>query len=487
MAFEHYVSQDGRRLRMGYTTGTSAALAAAGAAEGLLCGRIPETLSLMTPKGILVEVRPEVRRVVRGNRDVHFSGGRERDEDFTNVQESSLRCAEPADRETGPGQECGCGSDFTIVQESSLRCEELEDRETGLGQYDGQGSVCEKREECGPDYALCGVLKDVGDDRDVTDKLLILARAQYEDSLDPSDDRIIIEGGEGIGRVTLPGLDQKVGEAAINRVPRRMIREAVLKICEREGYEGKIRITISAPGGEEAAKKTLNSKLGIVGGISIIGTNGIVEPMSLKAWSDSVRLQIRQTCAISGGHCKGLILTPGNYGMDHLREHGYDRLGVPTVVCSNFIGEAIDEAAGCGAESLLLVGHAGKLVKLAAGIMNTHSSEADGRMEIFTAHAAIAGASRETCRRLMDCVTTDACAAILKEDGLFETVMGNILRKAQSALEHRAGEIPIGLIMFSLEYGELGRTEQADRILKKWIADRDDAGGPDPEKMDRGS
>lgn len=399
MAFEHYIRSEGKDLRMGYTTGTCAALAAAGAAEGLLTGHIPEYLSLVTPKGIEVGVTP----------------------------------------------------------------------------------VCSDEEQF--HYARCGVVKDGGDDKDVTNGLTIIAIAHFPENIpaahQPSSeaDRIVILGGHGVGRVTKPGLDQKVGEAAINHVPREMIRREVLRVCEEQGYAGCLEITIEVPEGEKAALKTLNGRMGIEGGISIIGTTGIVEPMSMKAYSDSVRLLIRQIAAEMKENdsdkdrksaARSLILTPGNYGLNYLRQQGFDLMDVPVVMCSNYIGDALDEASANGFDTILLVGHAGKMIKLAAGIMNTHSSMADGRLEIITAHAALAGASAHTCKRLMECVTTDACIEILMEHGKREQVMKTILEKIQMYLTVRSSGALCGLIMFSNEYGELGRTFCADQILKSW-------------------
>lgn len=252
--------------------------------------------------------------------------------------------------------------------------------------------------------ALCSVRKDGGDDIDATHGLLITARVEKR-----SEPGVSIEGGEGVGWVTKPGLDQSVGAAAINRVPRRMIEEEVLSVGDALGYEGGFRVTVSVPGGEEAAKKTFNPQLRIEGGISILGTSGIVEPMSTQALVDTIALEIRQKAA--QGH-RNIILTPGNYGTDFLRTQGMDRWGHPIVKCSNFIGDALD---ACGAEHMqgvLLVGHLGKLVKLAGGIMNTHSRTADCRTELFCTYAALRGAGPELCRALMDCAASDACVAV---------------------------------------------------------------------------
>ena len=452
MAFEHYIRSDGKDLRLGYTTGTCAALASAGAAEGLLTGKIPKTLDLITPKGIEVSAEPVFSVVEYGNLPQAMT-------------EEMLR--DPAGRRSAVEE----GRDLPAAM---------------------------------PRLARCGIVKDAGDDQDVTDGLVIMARAEFDPHPESEEgieiprqnpdgderntecprDRIRILGGEGVGRVTKPGLDQKVGEAAINSVPREMIRREVLRVCSEQGYEGGMKITIFVPGGEKAAEKTLNASLGIVGGISIIGTSGIVEPMSMKAYADSVRLRIRQTASSSeeagkragtggadrknSGSPGSLILTPGNYGLSFLRRQGYDLMDIPVVVCSNFIGEALDEATADAFDRILLIGHAGKLVKVAAGIMNTHSSMADARAEIFTSHAAMAGASADTCRRLMGSVTSDGCIAVLREEGLAETVMRTILEKAQGYLDRRCKGAQCGMIIFSNEYGELGKTDRAAEILESW-------------------
>lgn len=309
--------------------------------------------------------------------------------------------------------------------------------------------------------ASCAVRKDAGDDTDCTDGALIFAAASFADRPGVS-----IEGGKGVGRVTKPGLDQPVGAAAINRVPRRMIEAAVADVCRACDYKDGLAIEIYVPDGEIMAEKTFNSGLGITGGISILGTSGIVEPMSVQALTETVRLGIRQQAALGA---RDLILTPGNYGVGYLRETGLSGLGVPVVRCSNFIGEALDEAAAQKFKNVLIVGHAGKLVKLAGGIMNTHSRWADCRTELICAHAAVCGADRVTCGRIMDAATTDACIAILEESGLREAVFAKLAAAAEVHLKRRAaGAFRTGAVIFSLQYGELARTEDAELILDEW-------------------
>ena len=226
---------------------------------------------------------------------------------------------------------------------------------------------------------------------------------------------------------------------------------------------------ITAPEGEKAAEKTFNAKLGIEGGISILGTSGIVEPMSEQALVDTIEIELKQIALES----ERLIITPGNYGEDFIAERELDQLGVPIQKFSNFLGETLDILSGLDVREVLLVAHVGKLSKVAAGIMNTHSKYADGRNEIFCAHAAICGADTETCRKLMDAATTDACIEILEEAGIREQVLESILHAVQQKLEHRVkGNYDIGAVMFSNVYGLLGTTEKADNILCKWEEDK---------------
>ena len=308
--------------------------------------------------------------------------------------------------------------------------------------------------------ASCAVRKDAGDDPDVTDGLLIVVRAER------AEHGVRIEGGEGVGKVTKPGLDQPVGAAAINSVPRRMIRAAAEEVCAELGYGGGLALTVSIPGGEAVAARTFNPQLGIVGGLSVLGTSGIVEPMSERAIVDTIALEIRQAAALGA---RRLILAPGSYGLDYLRESLPELAAVACVKCSNYIGGALDAAVCEGMEELLLVGHIGKLVKLAGGVTNTHSNNADCRMELFTAHAALCGAGTETCRALMRQVSTDACIAVLDEASLRAPVMESLLAAVQRTLDKKcAGALTVGALVFSNEYGLLGMTREAEVLLGRW-------------------
>ncbi len=322
-----------------------------------------------------------------------------------------------------------------------------------------------------PEKVICAVRKDAGDDPDVTHGILVYAEVRRR-----AEAGISLDGGTGVGRVTRKGLEQAVGEAAINRVPRRMIREAVEEICETYGYSGGISVLISIPEGVELAKKTFNPRLGILGGISVLGTSGIVEPMSEKALTDTIFLEMRMLKENGHDRC---YLVPGNYGSDFLREAlGYD--GELAVKCSNYIGEAIDDAVALEMKGILLIGHIGKLVKLAAGVMNTHSRVADCRMEVLASHAAMAGASGECVRNLMDCITTMEALDFLRECDLLEEVMKTVTGKIDLCLQHRAGEdLQIGAVIFSNEDGILGMTKDAEALIKSI---RRDGQEPDAEK-----
>lgn len=310
--------------------------------------------------------------------------------------------------------------------------------------------------------ARCGVVKDAGDDIDATAGLLIVAEVEKI-----SEKGIVIEGGAGVGRVTKAGLDQPVGAAAINSVPRRMIAEAVEKVCLALDADTGLRITISVPQGKAAAAKTFNPHLGIEGGISILGTSGIVEPMSVQALIDTKKIELRQAALENP---RQVILTPGNYGQDFLKAHPFfGTADIPVVVCSNFIGELLDAAAAEEIKEVLLVGHIGKLVKLAGGIMNTHSRWGDCRTELFCTYTALCGGELPLLEELMAAATTDACIALLLRAGLWEEVKLRLLAAIQMHLERRAaGRYAVGAVLFSNVYGELGKTDGAEKLLSHW-------------------
>lgn len=309
------------------------------------------------------------------------------------------------------------------------------------------------------DYAQCAVRKDGGDDPDTTNGILVYAKVQKN-----SEGRFLLEGGPGVGRVTKPGLEQPVGSPAINKVPRAMIQRETEAVCSEWDYEGGLTVTISVPQGKEIAKKTFNPRLGIEGGISILGTSGIVEPMSEAALISSIQVEMKMK------HQSGeeyLLVTPGNYGADYLQGH-MDLPFEKNMKCSNYVGETIDMAVSLGVKGILFVAHIGKFVKVAAGIMNTHSHSADGRMEVLAASAVRAGAGLELVREILDCGTTDEALALLEQGGYLRQTMAVVLEKIQFYLDHRSYEqITLGAVIFSNVQGYLGQTRDAGYLIEK--------------------
>lgn len=370
---EEYVVKQGKKLRLGYTTGSCAAAAAKAAAILLLSGKAPNQISLLTPKGIRLDL-----------------------------------------------------------------------------------PVLEAKWE--DSKASCAIRKDSGDDPDVTHESLIFAEVSLTET------GLEIDGGFGVGRVTKPGLDQPVGAAAINSTPRAMIAEAVQEVCRLLDYDGGMKIIISVPEGERLAKKTFNPRLGIVGGISILGTTGIVEPMSEEALVETIRTELKVRRAAGKDY---VLLTPGNYGSDYIR----DGLGIDpdtAVQTSNFIGDSLEICKELGFKGAVLVGHIGKLVKIGGGMLNTHSKYGDCRMEILAANAAACGLSAEKTEEILNCVACDEVLRILQESNLQDTALQRLSERIGWHLAQKAGEdFEIGALLFSKEYGLLGKTRNATDLLKK--------------------
>ena len=340
----------------------------------------------------------------------------------------------------------------------------------------------------------CAVKKDAGDDPDVTDGLLIFARARFlpenagnareadhgTGTASARERRVIIDGGEGVGRVTKAGLDQPVGAAAINSVPRRMIEDAVAEVLEEAGADRPVEILIFVPGGEKAAEKTFNPVLGITGGISILRTSGIVEPMSEEALIETIRAHM-QVLRSEGRRFAAAV--PGNMGerflWSYLEREGIGK--IPAVVCSNFVGRTLDIAGELGFSGLLLAGHLGKLVKLGCGIMNTHSKEGDGRMETLVACALRAGVGTGTLKRIQEANTTEQALEELKAAGILKETMGALLERMDWYMRRRVPEtLETGILVFDAAGTLLGATENA-RDLLALAAGEEPAGedGPD--------
>lgn len=311
----------------------------------------------------------------------------------------------------------------------------------------------------------CAVVKDGGDDPDVTTGLHVTAEVRAEERADGALE-IRIEGGPGVGRVTLPGLDQPVGNAAINRVPQQMIEKELSEVAELLDFRGRIRVILSVPGGEAAAERTFNPRLGIEGGISILGTTGIVEPMSTRAILDTIRVELNQRKALGD---RIAAVSPGNYGLNFMKEtYGYDLNR--SVKCSNYVGDTVDMVREMDFRGMLLTGHIGKLIKVSGGIMNTHSKEGDARMELLAAGVIRAGGSMDTLRGILNCRVTEEALGIIQAESpaLLRTSMESVMDRILYYLRKRAGEeLPVECILYSNEFGLLAASPGAMDMLEE--------------------
>ena len=297
------------------------------------------------------------------------------------------------------------------------------------------------------------IIKDAGDDPDITHGVQVIA----EVSVTVDQPEIVLIAGDGIGTVTLPGLQIPVGEPAINPVPRKMIAAAIRSVLAEEVGA---RVVISIPGGEKLARRTLNPTLGIAGGLSIIGTTGIVEPMSEEAFKNSLKPQI------SVARAQGfdvVVMAPGKIGQDI----AVQQFGIPAaavVQTSNFIGFMLESAVELGVKEILLFGHLGKLVKVAGGIFHTHNRMADARMETLAAYMAAEGASRQAVQAVLQCTTTEAAIPILAEHGLNAVYSVLAERASLRARRFVFEELSVGTVIVSMKGELLGMDAAARRI-----------------------
>lgn len=416
--------EEKRQLKSGFTTGTCAAAAAMAAAQALAGGRKREYVSLMTP------------------------GGRE------------------AAFEVLWQPECG---------------------EKAGGGQDGFWPDSES-----PEKQICMVRKDSGDDPDVTNGTLIGAAVSFGENVQRAEESgeelpgiysdhsqspsVYLTGGIGVGRVTKKGLKCPVGYPAINPVPRQMIAEAARTALWNLGCERPVYIEIFIPAGRELALKTFNPRLGIEGGISVLGTTGIVNPMSEQALIETIRLDIRVQAAENRTL---LAVAPGNYGEAFLREE----MGLSMdafVKCSNFVGETFSMLKEEGVRQALFAGHLGKLIKVAGGVMNTHSKYGDRRMEILadclaetwnseekrSGRSALNRRREEVIGQILSMNTTDQAAEFLSAQGLLASVMKTVTGRIKSVLESRF-QIETEVIVFSGSAGILGMTAGAAAFAKR--------------------
>ncbi len=305
----------------------------------------------------------------------------------------------------------------------------------------------------------CAIEKDGGDDPDVTHGLLIHAKVNRIKG------GIKVLGGEGVGRVTLPGLACAVGDAAINPVPREMIRKNLEEVARIYGYEGGLSVEISVPGGKETARKTFNRKLGIVDGISILGTSGIVEPMSESALKRSLELEVN---ILKEKGYKQLLLCPGNYGKRFATEEL--KLGEKNLVkIGNFVGHLFSYAAEQGVEEILYVSHLGKAIKILGGMKDTHSKYGDCRLELLAAYGIRQDMRLEALKEILDCVSTDAVVEVMKRENCLQQVLDSILMDLEFQLaELTSDKTRVGVVLFNHEHGLLGTGELGKEMLGRY-------------------
>ena len=331
--------------------------------------------------------------------------------------------------------------------------------------------ICRKERE-----VSCAVEKDGGDDPDITTGALICAKVSFAEITDrkareepgrkngtghaPEQAQVVIDGGIGVGRVTKPGLDQPVGNAAINHVPREMIEREVLQVCQVLDYRGILSVEISVPEGEKLAEKTFNPRLGIVDGLSVLGTTGIVRPMSEEAMKDSLIAELDMYA--KQGH-KTILFVLGGTGETELKEQYGEFQCILQV--SNYIGFMIEEAVERGFTDILIGGFVGKLVKVASGTMNTHSHVADGRIETICTHAALHGAPTSVIKKIYDCLTTKAAMKIVEEEGLMD-IWPDMAQKASEYCEKTAHKMArVGIIFLDGQNEILAASENIKEVL----------------------
>ena len=427
-------------MRNGFTTGSCAAAASKAAAWMLFSGQEKTEITIMTPKGV-----PYTAAIEEISRDkgmvscaVRKDGGDDPDITTGSLVFAEVRVAEDevnitSNHKTGD------------ADTSENRSVKISSQSSGLLQSEATLD--------NPDVGISKerVVKNVSDNK--TGRVDTKAR-------------ILIDGGLGVGRVTRPGLDQPIGSAAINHVPREMIEKEVREVCALFDFTGTLMITISVPDGIKLAKRTFNPRLGIEGGISILGTSGVVEPMSAQALLDTIKAELsvlssegRKICAIS----------PGNYGQDYMREaYGFDLDAA--VKCSNFIGDTMEFVAEYGFTHILMCGHIGKFIKLYGGVFNTHSHEGDCRMELMASAALRVGADAECARRILGQISTSAGLTILKDAGLLEKTMEEVLRGVMDTLNRWALErYKVDCIIYENDFGELARSEGAKELVEKLV------------------
>jgi len=294
---------------------------------------------------------------------------------------------------------------------------------------------------------LASVIKDGGDDPDVTHGLEIYSKVSLR-----NDSKINIFGGIGVGKVTKKGLPIAPGNSAINPVPLKMIRETVEEMLP-EGLGADVEIFV--PKGEETAKKTLNAKLGIIGGISILGTTGIVKPMSEESWKASLAIELKMALENTGNG--EAIFLFGNRGKQYLSDNFEDNTS-QAIVISNFVGYMFDRACEFEAKKIYFIGELGKFVKVAGGIFHTHSRVSDAKMEILTANALLVGESRENMKKIMASNTTEEATKYIEKTEVYNLLAEKAKQKCEEYCRRNGWELEVETLIISAEKEVLGNS-----------------------------
>lgn len=307
------------------------------------------------------------------------------------------------------------------------------------------------------DCAGCAVIKNSGEeDKDVTNGIEIVCEIKKTQKLG-----ITLKGGRGVGKVTCPGLPVDVGEWAINPAPRKMIMRDVSQVLpEKGGYI----VEISVPEGERIAEQTYNPRLGIEGGISIIGTSGLVLPKSQESYKKSLLVELN--VAIAAGY-KAIFIASGYLG-ERLLIENYNIPRQQIIKVGDHIGFMLEQCAAKGVAKVMLMGHIGKLSKVAAGLFNTHYKTGDARLETIAAYAALNGAGRDVVKELLGLKLAEAAIDVLKNKGFmaaFDDIAG---RAAERVIELCKGSMDVTVVLLSLKGEVIGKFPEDIFEEKTW-------------------
>lgn len=291
------------------------------------------------------------------------------------------------------------------------------------------------------DDVCAEVVKFSGDDPDITNGVSVFTTVRRI-----SSNEIIFKAGLGVGHITKAGMQLPIGEPSINPKPRELIRNVAAEF-NISGLE----VEISIPAGVELAKKTLNPILGVEGGLSIIGTTGVLRPMSEEAFKNSLVPQI--DVAKAAGFDE-LVFVPGKIGETIAKQLGFNDGAI--IQTSNFIGFMLEAAAEREVKKIILCGHIGKLAKVAAGVFHTHNRVADGRLETLAAYAAAEGLPANEVQRILDANTTEDAAQIISANHLEHVYKKIAARASLRAQRYVFGKLQVKTILVDFAGNILG-------------------------------